>query len=88
MYVRDLDATGATIVTTPTMGFTIKILPQKSISSHANCVVQRIRTADHLSGTLEVIIVVGGGMENVKMSRTIHFKKQALRRAEKVNQHS
>ena len=66
MYVRDLDATGATIVTTPTMGFTIKMMPKKLVSVAVNHSVGMIRTVDHLNG--HSTIVAGGSMGNVKLS--------------------
>ena len=50
MSARDQDAIGMTILTTPTMDYTMKILPQDRIFSNVNHVVPRIQTVDHSSG--------------------------------------
>ena len=89
MSVRVQDATGKTTSTTATMDITIKILPQKQISSHVNRFVLRIQTVEHSNGTSKGIIAVGGSWENVKMGLTILFTVQEtrlsiFRRAEKV----
>ena len=66
MSVRDWDVIGTIIITTPTMGFTIKILPKQLVSVAVNHSVGMIRTVDHLNG--HSTIVAGGSMGNVKLS--------------------
>ena len=70
MSVRDRDVIGTIIITTPTMGFTIKILPKKLVSVAVNQAVQTIRTADRSNGA--GTIVAGGSMGNVKLSLMPH----------------
>ena len=66
MSVRDRDVIGTIIITTPTMGFTIKILPKKLVSVAVNQAVYRIRTVDHSNG--HRTIAAGGSMGNVRRS--------------------
>ena len=70
MSVRDWDVIGTIIITTPTMGFTIKILPKGLVSVAVNHSVGMIRTVDHLNG--HSTIVAGGSMGNVKLSLMPH----------------
>ena len=70
MSVRDWDVIGTIILTTPTMGFTIKILPKQLVSVVVNQAVQTIRTADRSNGA--GTIVAGGSMGNVKISLMPH----------------
>ena len=66
MSVRDPDVTGIIILVALIGVIIMKTIPLEMVSTNVNRIAQMIIAVEHLNGPFT--IVVGGSMENVRMS--------------------